>query len=120
LDRLAAIISDQEIELPVIAGDVGKRLRFFLPFQPLLSRPAVGVCLFLPVGPCTLHQHQLLRLLVGRRRQQHALNQTEHRRGDPYTQRQGEDRNQAKAGLFQKHPNRKSEVSFHLFPTSLL
>ena len=101
LDRLASLIADEEVELPAVAGNSAKRLGFFLPFHPLLCGPAAWVLLFLPARSRAWHEHELLRVFVGWRGQQHTLNQAEHRRSRPDSERQRQYRNQAKAGLFQ-------------------
>ena len=116
LDRLAAFVANQKIERPTVGSDSFKRLRLFLPFHPLLGGPAARAFLLLAVSSRRRNQHQLLRLLVGWRLQQHAMNQAEHGRGRPDSKSQRQHRNQAKTGLFQQHPNRKSHVSPHLSP----
>ena len=61
---------------------------------PIVERSSYG----LPVGPCGRHQHEPARIGVGRRRQQHALNQAEHgrRRADAEGERRHGDQREAR------------------------
>ena len=66
------------------------------------------------VGASGLQQREPLRLPIGRRRQQDALNQTENRRGRADAQRQREHGDQAEHGLLQQHSHANAQILEHL------
>src|SRR5204862_7674747 len=87
--------------------------RLLLPFHPLRGGPTAGAGHLLAMGPGGRNQYELLRLPIGRGRQQDALNQTEHRRGCANAQRQREHGDQGEAGLLEQHSHAKTQVLKH-------
>src|SRR5262249_44565986 len=114
LDRFAAFLRDEETEYPLVCGDGFERLRLLLPFQPLRGGPTPVARRLLTIRPRGRDQRDSLRLLVRRRCQQHAMDQTEHGRGRPNAQAQREYGDQGEGWLFEQHPHAKTKVLKHL------
>src|SRR5262245_20494965 len=113
-ERFTAVLHDEKVERPSVCGDGLERLRLFLPLHPLRGRPASRAGRLLAVSPRRRDQRDSLRLLIRRRRQQHALDQTENRRGRPNAQAQSEHGYQSEGRLLEQHSHTKTKVLKHL------
>ena len=103
LQRLAAVRLDEKVEGPGVRGDRVERGRLLLPFHPLDGSPGSPIDSLLTLGPVGRNQDQLLRLLIGRGRQEDALNQGEHGGGRTDAQGQRERGDDREPGLFAQH-----------------
>ncbi len=116
LERLTALFRDEKVERPAVRRDAFERAGLLLPFHPLLRRPAPDAGRGLPVGPDGLDQGELLRIFVGRRRQQDALDQAEHRSRRADAERQRQYGKGGEARLLAQHPETEAKVLQHTPP----
>ena len=88
-ERPAAVREHEEVERPAVERRRLERPALGPPLHPLREPGALGVGA--AVHAPGRHQHQPIRRGVGRGRQQHAVDQPEHRRCRADAQRQGDD-----------------------------
>jgi hypothetical protein len=106
-ERLAAVGLDQEIERPRVRRKRVERRRLLLPFSPLHRRPAAWTG-GLAVDPRRGNQGQPAGILIGRRREQDALNQAEDRHRGSDAQGEREDGDDGEARLLEQHAHRNA------------
>ena len=87
-----------------------KRLGLLLPLQPLRRRPRLRARQGPAVGPGGLDQHQTIRVSIGRRREQDALDQAENRRRRADSQGQRQHGNRRESRLLPQHSRGKTQV----------
>src|SRR5262249_289528 len=114
----AAVLGHEKVEGPPVSGDRFERSRVALPLEELLRRPAVESVRLTAVASYRLYQHQAIRILVRRRREQNALDQAEDRGGGADSERQREDGNRREPGLSGEQPQTEPHVFQHGCPQS--
>ena len=108
LDRFAAVLPDQNVEVPKIRGYRAKRFGLFLPLKPLSCEATSDVRL--AIYSYWRNENDLLWIWVGRWCQQHALDEIENCGGRSDTERQGHNGHGGEARVLAQHPQSESEI----------
>ena len=97
----------------VVRGDGLERFRLLLPVPPRKRRCGLDALHLLAVDADGRNEHEVIGIVIRRRRQEHAPDETKDGGGGADADRKRESRNRGKRRLLEQHANSEAEILQH-------